>query len=144
MRRIRRIVLHHSAGRPEATVEDLRREHRARGWSDIGYHHLVHQVLGRWAVSPGRPVELAGAHDQGQNGDSIGVCVAGDYTQGPLPPAARDELLGVVRRLLAEHGLDVGAVEGHGEHEPVSSPTACPGYDVDELRELLLGGLRMS
>ena len=44
MRKINKIILHCSAtpeGR-EHNVEDIRRWHLRRGFSDIGYHYLIH------------------------------------------------------------------------------------------------------
>lgn len=135
-RPITRIIVHHSAGHEHTTVDAVAAEHRRRGFRTIGYHALLHRVSagGRWTVSEGRPVPEVGSHDQGQNEGSIGVCVAGDYTKGPVDPAAWELLVLHVALLCALHGLTADQVEGHRENEPKATPTACPGFDPARLR----------
>lgn len=75
-RTINRIIVHCTAtpeGRVE-TVESVRRMHKAKGWSDIGYHYLIGLNGERWN---GRNVNLVGAHCEGYNANSIGVCYVG-------------------------------------------------------------------
>ena len=81
-RRIDEIIVHCTAT-PEGqakTVEDIRREHKAQGWSDIGYHYLV-TLDG--VVHEGRDVDIAGAHAVGHNTHSIGVCYVGGVENRP-------------------------------------------------------------
>lgn len=136
MRTIDLIVCHHSAGSTTATVADIRREHLARGFSDIGYHWFLHQVGkgGPWTVSPGRAESEVGSHDQGQNANSIGVCLAGDFTRGPVPADAWAVLVATVTSRCRAYGLLETRVQGHREGEPASTPTACPGYSPELLR----------
>ena len=52
MRKIDKIIVHCTAT-PEGrhtTVEDVRRWHLDRGWSDIGYHFLIYLVVEGQAV----------------------------------------------------------------------------------------------
>lgn len=75
-RTINRIIVHCTAtpeGRVE-TVESIRRMHKAKGWADIGYHYLIGLNGERWN---GRNVNLVGAHCEGYNTNSIGVCYVG-------------------------------------------------------------------
>ena len=75
-RTINRIIVHCTAtpeGRVE-TVESVRRMHKANGWADIGYHYLIGLNGERWN---GRNVNLVGAHCEGYNANSIGVCYVG-------------------------------------------------------------------
>ena len=75
-RTINRIIVHCTAtpeGRVE-TVESIRRIHKAKGWADIGYHYLIGLNGERWN---GRNVNLVGAHCEGYNANSIGVCYVG-------------------------------------------------------------------
>ena len=62
------------------TVDDIRREHKAQGWSDIGYHYLVYLD---GTVHEGRDVDIAGAHASGHNTHSIGVCYVGGVENRP-------------------------------------------------------------
>lgn len=129
-------IVHHSAGREDVTVAEVTREHVARGFRTIGYHYLVHRIGkgGPWTVSVGRPESEVGAHDEGENADSIGVCIAGDYTRGPVDPAGWSVLLALLANISRRHGLTNDLWTGHGEHEPAGTPTACPGFAPSELR----------
>jgi N-acetylmuramoyl-L-alanine amidase len=77
-RRIDKILIHCSAT-PEGedlTVEQIRKDHKAQGWSDIGYHYVIYRD---GSIHEGRDVNLQGAHcgDNGGNIGSIGVCYIG-------------------------------------------------------------------
>ena len=77
-RKIDKIIIHCSAT-PEGedrTVEDIRREHEAQGWSDIGYHYVIYRD---GSIHTGRDVDIQGAHcaDNGGNIGSIGICYVG-------------------------------------------------------------------
>lgn len=77
-RKIDKIIVHCTAT-PEgedATVEQIRKEHKAQGWSDIGYHYVVYRD---GSIHMGRDVDIQGAHcaEHGGNIGSIGVCYVG-------------------------------------------------------------------
>ena len=75
-RRITEIILHCSAT-PEGkdyTVNDIRRWHKQQGWSDIGYHYVIYR---NGHIEPGRDIDISGAHCEGHNSNSIGVCYIG-------------------------------------------------------------------
>jgi N-acetyl-anhydromuramyl-L-alanine amidase AmpD len=77
MRKITRIILHCSASPnlKELSVEDIRKEHMmVRKFSDIGYHFVIEP---NGLICGGRPIEREGAHCEGENFDSIGVCLIG-------------------------------------------------------------------
>jgi hypothetical protein len=50
-----------------------------RPWSDIGYNAGIEQVGSAIIVLPGRPLDKQGAHTQGFNNNSVGICVIGNY-----------------------------------------------------------------
>lgn len=145
MRAIRKVIVHHTAGPDTATVADVTRAHVARGFGTIGYHHLIHrsQMGGPvWYHSAGRPESQVGAHDQGQNGDSIGVSIAGRYHLGPVPDAGWAVLVATVADVCRRYGLTADQVEGHRENEPSTTPTLCPGFDPEILRVAVRAALR--
>ena len=75
-RQINEIIIHCTdteEGR-DYTVDDVRRWHKERGWSDVGYHYLIYR---NGSVVAGRDVDLIGAHCSGHNSYSIGVCYVG-------------------------------------------------------------------
>jgi len=75
-RTITDIVVHCTATRAwqDYDVDDIRRMHKAQGWSDIGYHYLV-KLDG--TIQQGRDVDIIGAHVSGHNAHSIGVVYVG-------------------------------------------------------------------
>lgn len=110
-------------------MADIRKWHvEERGWSDVGYHFVV-TLDG--TVHVGRPMDRAGAHCKGRNGNSIGVCYVGGMDSDMVP---KDTLLPVqersVRKLIKAIRLLFGEVEisGHNQY----SAKACPSFDVKE------------
>lgn len=81
-RRIDLIVVHCTATREglDMTVDQIRKAHKAQGWSDIGYHYVV-DLKGN--VHLGRDVDIAGAHASGYNAHSIGVVYVGGLENAP-------------------------------------------------------------
>lgn len=75
-RRITEIIVHCSAT-PEGkdyTVDDIRRWHKQRGYSDVGYHYIVYR---NGQLVQGRDINVMGAHASGHNAHSIGICYIG-------------------------------------------------------------------
>ena len=86
---VREIIIHCSAtppgwmaGRSAADkVAAIRRWHiEDRGWSDIGYHWVIDRD---GTLVRGRPETVVGAHTQGHNTGSIGICL--DSAQHFIP-----------------------------------------------------------
>lgn len=122
----------HCSATPEGrdyTVADIRAWHKARGWSDIGYHYVVYRD-GR--VMLGRPVGQVGSHVAGHNTGSIGVVyIGGVSADGKTPKdtrtaAQRSSLLWLVDKLARKHG--VSKVRGHNE----VAAKACPSFIVSK------------
>lgn len=123
----------HCAATPEGKpffAADIRSWHKRQGWSDIGYHFVI-DLDG--TIEVGRPLALAGAHVQGHNARSIGICyvggVAADGKQTPKDtrtPAQKAALLMLLRELT---GRFPGAViKGHRDYPGVKK--ACPSFDA--------------
>lgn len=90
MRNIKEIIIH-CADTPEGRddkAEDIRRWHKAQGWSDIGYHYVI-DLDG--TVEAGRDIETAGAHAQGHNANSIGICYIGGADEQMKPKDTRTD-----------------------------------------------------
>ncbi len=137
MRKINNIFIHCSATQPtwgQGTnlrwkVDEIRSWHKARGFSDIGYHYVIDRD---GKVAKGRDEETIGAHAKGWNKDSIGICLLGgfgsnandkfldNYTQ-----IQQDVIVKKINELLEKYGKDV-VVRGHNE----VSAKACPGFVV--------------
>lgn len=135
MRDIDSIIIHCSAT-PEGknfTVDDVRKWHvEERGWSDIGYHFVIHLD---GTIRKGRPIEIAGAHCRGKNERSVGICYIGGMDADNVKPKdtrtpqQQQALLALIQQL--QH--DYGAMSIHGHNEFANK--ACPSFNVQtELR----------
>jgi len=129
MRKIDKRIVHCSATKEGVnySVETIRSWHKMRGWSDIGYHYLVHLD---GSISYGRDINKIGAHVKGHNTGSIGVCyVGGVETDGKTPkdtrtPEQKESLLDLIKTLKRLNSNAV--VYGHRDF----SSKACPSYDA--------------
>ncbi|XAI95635.1 putative N-acetylmuramoyl-L-alanine amidase [Microcystis phage Mae-JY22] len=134
-RSVSRIVIHCSDtpdGRPN-TVEDIDSWHRERGFrrldrwrrvmnsklTSIGYHFVIY-VNG--AIVTGRSLEEVGAHVQGYNGDSVGVCVIGRGRYSLVQWAALKSNVNALMKKYPE-----AAVVGHRD---LDRRKLCPCFDV--------------
>lgn len=140
MRPITKIILHQT-GTASGTLESVRNYHmNVKGWSDIGYHFL----LGTDAiVYKGRPQAEVGAHCEGDNVDSLGICCVGAGNAFPLDRGyMSSEMFYVLIRLLQqlrEAYPTITAIYGHRERPSgTRQGKTCPGYEASIIRGLLL------
>lgn len=129
-RQIDGIVIHCTATKPgqDLTVEDVRRMHKAQGWSDIGYHYLI-RLDGR--IEKGRDVDIIGAHVSGHNAHTIGVCYVGGLDAAGKPYDTRTynqkrSLLNLLKLLRAAYPK--ATIKGHRDYPNVHK--ACPCFDA--------------
>ena len=129
-RRIGLIVIHCSATRATQryTVDDCRRDHRARGFADIGYHYYITRD---GVVHRGRPLYTVGAHATGYNRNSIGICYEGGLDIRGRPcdtrtPEQKETLCKLIERLKVDY--PEARVVGHRDLPGVQKD--CPCYDV--------------
>lgn len=134
MRKINKIIIHCSATKAtqDFRAADIRRWHMApvekggRGWSDIGYHFVI---IRHGEVENGRPLEVIGAHCQGYNADSIGVCLVGGVDENNMPESNFTDLQWQALIKLVVHlqaSFPDATIHGHNEF----SHKACPSFDV--------------
>ena len=130
MREINSIFVHCTATRPsqDIGVAKVRAWHKARGWSDIGYHYLIKRD---GTVQKGRSDKRAGAHTKGYNGTSLGVALVGGISEKGRPQfnysgAQMKSLETLLQDLCFQYGIEIDQIHGHNE---VSSK-ACPCFDV--------------
>lgn len=133
-RRIDKIILHCSAT-PEGedfSVEQIRKMHLNRGFSDIGYHWYI----GRdGKIYKGRDEAKIGAHTTGQNTNSIGVCYCGGCPPRSVKdwerkgkdtrtPAQRVAIIKLCKELKGRYPS--ATLHGHNEF----ANKACPSFIV--------------
>ena len=128
-RRINEIIVHCTAT-PEGrdyTVADIRQMHKAQGWVDIGYHYLVYRD---GSIHEGRNVDMVGAHCQGHNAQSIGVCYVGGVARDGKTPkdtrtaAQKDALIHLLMQLVCLY--PDATIRGHRDF----AAKACPSFDA--------------
>lgn len=128
MRKIKFLVVHCSDSPDDIdiTAEEIHSWHLARGWSGIGYNAVITRD---GEIQPGRPDYWQGAHvrdfngdGQGDNSDSLGVCLIGrDAFTGHQYRALEAWLYErKIRHPLAE-------IVGHCDLDPRKT---CPNFDV--------------
>ena len=81
---IKFLVLHCSASRcdQDYSVEQLRRDHKARGFYDIGYHFYIRKD---GTMTQHRKLLEVGAHARPYNRCSIGICYEGGLDEHGKP-----------------------------------------------------------
>ncbi|WP_051585994.1 N-acetylmuramoyl-L-alanine amidase [Caldanaerobius polysaccharolyticus] len=140
---IKWIVVHHSAT-SSGNVEIFRREHKARGWADVGYHYVITNGNGGpdGEVQAGRPLQMVGAHALGANQVSIGICLVGNFMETQPTDKQWKSLVNLCRSLMTRFNIPVDHVIGHKEvpsHFNVNYATDCPGknFSISNLRKEL-------
>ena len=131
MRTITLIIIHCSAT-PEGrslSFEECRRDHiMHRHFRDIGYHFYITRD---GTVHDGRPIEKVGAHCEGHNSHSIGICYEGGLDANGKPADTRTEAQRKALKSLIErmHRLNPKAlIVGHHDLNPRK---ACPCFKVE-------------
>ncbi len=145
LEKVERIVIHTAAAanklgipvdQSAATIRDY--HVRTKGWSDIGYHYVI-RMNGR--IEAGRPEGLVGAHVEGFNSHSLGICLAGHGDKRDFTAAQKESLAAFVVQLLEKYSLTEAfkanpmRVLGHRECYQLPGVTntgkSCPGTKVD-------------
>ena len=140
------IVFHCSATKPSQDIgrPEIEAWHKAKGWTAIGYHYVIKRD---GALQLGRPLEAIGAHVEGFNSHSVGVCMVGgldeagkgliDDESGFTPQQwatariVRDflEALYPKARLCGHRDLSPDK-DGDGTVEQSEWLKTCPGFNV--------------
>ena len=138
MRHINEIIIHCAATPPgwmsgnttAEKVNEIRRWHtQERGWSDIGYSHIIDRD---GTVALGRPIEKAGAHTKGRNANSIGICLIGgqggtanDKFEDNFTQAQANALRTLIAGLKREYP-SIEKISGHNQY----AAKACPCFNA--------------
>ena len=128
---VRWIIVHCSASREDRdyTVEQMLRDHKARGFRTIGYHFYIRR---NGEVTQHRHLLEVGAHCRPYNRCSIGICYEGGLSADGKPKDTRtkeqreqlQEILVKLHRL-----FPAALIRGHTEM-PGATPKACPCFNA--------------
>jgi N-acetylmuramoyl-L-alanine amidase len=130
VRQIREIIIHCSATGPQMDIgrAEIRDWHiNDRGFTDIGYHYVIRR---NGSVEAGRPLDQVGAHTQGHNQHSIGICMVGGINRAGQPDcnftaAQWAALHDLVSDLVEQY--DGVTVTGHRAY---TTAKQCPCFDA--------------
>lgn len=128
---IQYIAVHCSAtpAKMDIGVPEIRRWHKQKGWLDIGYHFVIRRD---GTLEGGRPENQQGAHVEGYNHCSIGVCLVGGLAkdaktaENNFTEDQMQELAALLLELRQRYPNAV--VQGHRDFLDVHKD--CPSFDV--------------
>ena len=137
------IVIHCSATKETSRLTPLAldRMHRQRGFNGCGYHYYIERD---GKINSMRPSEKVGAHAQGYNAHSLGICYEGGLDKNGRAADTRTErqkvslraLVKVLRQLYPTINRVVGHRDlsqdrnGDGVITPDEWTKQCPCFDV--------------
>lgn len=132
MRSINEIIIHCSATSEGQDISSstIREWHKAKGWSDIGYHFVI-RLDG--SIEIGRSLDRVGAHCKGRNRNTIGICYVGGVSKDgktnmdTRTPEQRKSLESLVNAL--KMVFNVSLVSGHNNYTRLKD---CPCFNVKE------------
>lgn len=129
---IKRISVHHTG--VEGTAAGHARYHINKvtpttplGYGGIAYHiyingNQIYQVNDLLALT---------WHTGGNNYDTIGIAVEGNFTKRSLTTEERQNLYGAIITVMELFDIPIDNVLGHRE---ITNDTSCPGFDMNEVR----------
>jgi hypothetical protein len=135
------IVIHHSAT-PTGSAAKFDRDHRAKGWDELGYHFVIGNGTetrnGQVEVGPRWPKQKWGAHaktpDNRYNDFGIGICLVGNFdVEHPNAEQIRS-LAKLVAYLMKTYNISPDRVIRHKD----TKSTDCPGQyvSIDQVRRM--------
>lgn len=127
-----------STGNLDVSADQIDDMHKAKGWSEIGYHYVVRQD---GSIEDGRELDAVGAHAKGLNAKSVGICFSGHGDEADFSEAQYEAGLELTRTLMAKYEVPSERVLGHRElnslvsagslESQYSTTKSCPGTKVD-------------
>ena len=128
-RRVERVFLHCSASDVPAhdNVATIRRWHKDRGFSDIGYHFFIHK---NGKISKGRDIEKSPAAQKGNNKNTIAICLHGLLKEKFTK--AQYKAVGKLCKEINDSYFKNISFHGHKE----VSAKACPVFDYKKVLKL--------
>jgi N-acetylmuramoyl-L-alanine amidase len=151
-RKVDLIVLHCSASKENVnyTFEQCKKDHRARGFSMCGYHFFISRD---GTINIGRSLEMPGAHVQGYNTKSIGICYEGgldingkakdtrtDAQKAAIIKCIREAIHyseNKIKRICGHRDLSKD-LNGNGVVEPHEWVKVCPSFEASTEYSYLL------
>lgn len=151
-RKVDLIVIHCTATKEndDYTLEELARDHRARGFAKVGYHRYI---LKDGTIIIGREFDEIGAHVAGHNSRSIGISYEGGLdskgkAKDTRTAAQKESILKCIQEAMEYAEGEVKWIVGHrdlspdlngnGVVEPNEWVKVCPCFNAEMEYKYLL------
>jgi N-acetylmuramoyl-L-alanine amidase len=123
----KRIIVHHTAdGQTAHQFDKVNAYHQTREFPlsslgfYVGYHYLIEND---GSIRQARMPEEIGAHDQGENANSVGIAFAGNFNEtNPTPEQVKAYAM-LVHELRTTYRIQIIHIEPHR----LDDTTDCPG-----------------
>lgn len=129
-REINECIIHCSASGPHTTRDDIKRWHKQKGFTDIGYHYVIEYD---GSIKLGRSIDEPGAHCKDHNSDTVGICLVGGYDGKKLHHFSQSQLRSL-DTIIEGLRLTYGNIPVVGHHQYNHHKT-CPCFDVHKYME---------
>lgn len=117
-----KIIFHHCA-KSIWSPEDINEFHKERGFIGIGYHYYIRKD---GSIYKGRSEDAIGAHTKGENYNSIGICLEGNFEIENITEEQRESLTNLSLYIINKY--EIKDMKGHRYY----TETLCPGKNFDE------------
>ncbi|MCT4566140.1 MAG: peptidoglycan recognition protein family protein [Maledivibacter sp.] len=138
-----KIIIHHSLTKDGKVVDfnAIKRYHiETNGWRDIGYHYVIENVNDQYKILKGRDEKAIGAHTKGENANSIGICLVGNFDVQLVPSNQLEKLVELIKDIRNRYGNI--PVHGHCDfpNPDTGYRKSCPGkkFPWKDLEEKLV------
>lgn len=136
MRHIDEVIIHCTATEQGKNycVQDVRAWHQARGFTNCGYHYLIHLD---GTIEAGRPLQEPGAHCLGHNKYSIGIAYVGGLRKGAAADTRTPEQRAAMTNILTllSHKFNLKRIVGHNHY----ANKTCPCFQAQVEYSYLIG-----
>ncbi len=128
-------IIYHHAARSEWSPEGINEFHKAKGWKGIGYNYYIRKD---GTIYSGRSENSEGAHTRGENNNSIGICLEGNFEEEELTKEQINSLVNLSLYISLKY--DIYKIMGHRD----AYETLCPGknFPIDEIRDNVVNLLK--
>ena len=107
-------------------IDAIKRWHLDRGFDDVGYHYFIKKS---GEIQVGRALEIVGAHAEGFNSESVGICLSGNrnFTEDQMMSAAKliDSLYLFLPNLKKKFGIL--------PHRFFNANKTCPNFELSRI-----------
>lgn len=114
------IILHHTAS-TTATPQEIHQWHLDNGkdWKGFGYHFYIKKD---GKIYQGRPIDAIGAHCEGWNDKSVGICFEGNFDQEEMTAEQVKSGIELIRLVRSQYRW-VSVTR----HKDCGAKSSCPG-----------------